>query len=94
MNIINYKFLYFFLKSDIFIDHFRSFAQKAVNQASVRVSDLKTIKIPLPPLEIQQEIVVDIEEEERFVEECKKAIKKHQEKIKKVIDKVIGGTNE
>jgi type I restriction enzyme M protein len=39
----------------------KSYAQKAVNQASVKVSDLKGIKIPLPPLDVQKEIVAEIE---------------------------------
>lgn len=36
-------------KSENFIDTAKSFAQKAVNQASLRVADLKSIQIPLPP---------------------------------------------
>jgi restriction endonuclease S subunit len=39
----------------------KSFAQKAVNQASVKTSDLRGIRIPLPPLEVQKEIVAEIE---------------------------------
>ena len=48
-------------KTDRFIDTVKSFAQKAVNQASVKTSDLRAIQIPLPPLEIQKEIVAEIE---------------------------------
>lgn len=55
------------------------------------VPDFKTTKIPLPPLEIQQEIVARIEEEKTYIDGCKKLIEMYQEKIKKVIDGVIGG---
>ena len=48
-------------KTDRFIDTVKSFAQKAVNQASVKTSDLRAIQIPLPPLELQKEIVTEIE---------------------------------
>jgi type I restriction enzyme M protein len=48
-------------KTDRFIDTVKSFAQKAVNQASVKTSDLRGIQIPLPPLEVQKEIVAEIE---------------------------------
>jgi type I restriction enzyme M protein len=48
-------------KTTRFIDTVKSFAQKAVNQASVKTSDLREIQIPLPPLEIQKEIVAEIE---------------------------------
>jgi type I restriction enzyme M protein len=48
-------------KTDRFIDTVKSFAQKAVNQASVKTSDLRAIQIPLPPLAVQAEIVAEIE---------------------------------
>jgi restriction endonuclease S subunit len=48
-------------KTDRFIDTVKSFAQKAVNQASVKTSDLRAIQIPLPPLDVQKEIVSEIE---------------------------------
>jgi type I restriction enzyme M protein len=48
-------------KSQRFVDIVKSFAQKAVNQASIKASDLKSIEIPLPPLEVQKEIVAEIE---------------------------------
>jgi len=48
-------------KTDRFIVTVKSFAQKAVNQASVKTSDLREIRIPLPPLEVQKEIVAEIE---------------------------------
>jgi len=48
-------------KTGRFIDTVKSFAQKAVNQASVKTSDLRAIQIPLPPLEVQKEIVAEIE---------------------------------
>ncbi len=48
-------------KTSRFIDTVKSFAQKAVNQASVKTSDLRAIQIPLPPLDVQKEIVAEIE---------------------------------
>jgi len=54
-------------KTDRFIDTVKSFAQKAVNQASVKTSDLRGIQIPLPPLEVQKEIVAEIEGYQRVI---------------------------
>ncbi len=48
-------------KTNRFIDTVKSFAQRAVNQASVKTSDLRVIQIPLPPLEVQKEVVAEIE---------------------------------
>jgi type I restriction enzyme M protein len=54
-------------KTDRFTDTVKSFAQKAVNQASVKTSDLRAIQIPLPPLEVQQEIVAEIEGYQKII---------------------------
>ncbi|HUT54489.1 MAG TPA: N-6 DNA methylase [bacterium] len=54
-------------KTDRFIDTVKSFAQKAVNQASVKTSDLRGIEIPLPPLEVQKEIVAEIEDYQKVI---------------------------
>ncbi len=48
-------------KTERFINTVKSFAQKAVNQASVKTSDLRALQIPVPPLEVQKEIVAEIE---------------------------------
>jgi type I restriction enzyme M protein len=54
-------------KTTRFIDTVKSFAQKAVNQASVKTSDLREIQIPLPPLEVQKEIVAEIEDYQKVI---------------------------
>ncbi|MBI5149962.1 MAG: N-6 DNA methylase [Candidatus Omnitrophica bacterium] len=53
-------------------------------------SKLKEHQIPLPPLEVQKEIVAEIEHEQRGIEACKSLIEKHQQKIKARIAKVWG----
>jgi type I restriction enzyme M protein len=58
---INPNYAIYVFKSLPFINKAKSFAQRAVNQASIKVADLKTIQIPLPPLEVQQEIVKELE---------------------------------
>ena len=54
-------------KTDRFVDTVKSFAQKAVNQASVKTSDLRGIEIPLPPLDVQKEIVAEIEDYQKVI---------------------------
>ena len=49
---------------------------------------MKTIEIPLPPLDIQREIVARIERERSLVEGNRELIKIYEEKIKKVIERV------
>ena len=89
-NMIISKYLYYLLRDKTF----NKYLNEQITGANINNLNSKifySYQIPLPPLAIQQEIVAEIEEEERSIEECKKTIKKHQEKIKKVIDKVIGG---
>ena len=46
---------------------------------------IKKIKIPLPPLEVQKEIILKITEEQSYVESCKKLITLNKEKIQQKI---------
>ena len=55
---------------------------------SINKSDIEKIKIPLPPLEIQQQIVSQIEAERALVESAKKLIEIYEQKTKAVINKV------
>ncbi|RJP46351.1 MAG: restriction endonuclease subunit M/S [Anaerolineaceae bacterium] len=52
---------------------------------------LKEIKIPLPPLEIQREIVARIETERAIVHGNRELIRLYEEKVKKVIERVWEG---
>lgn len=52
---------------------------------SIRKSDVETFKIPLPPLEIQKQIVEKIEAERALVESAKKLIAIYEQKTKEVI---------
>lgn len=77
--LLNIKFLYYFLKNTN-IDNLGY---------SRHFKILKEIKIPLPPLEVQEEIVAKIEEEEKCIEQCKKMIEIYEAKIKEVINKIM-----
>lgn len=70
------------MKSDKFVNRAKTFAQKAVNQASIKVSDLKQIKIPLPPLHIQEEIVKEIEGYQKIIDGAKQVVENYNPTIK------------
>ncbi len=69
---INPEYAIYILKSPMFIEKVKSYAQKAVNQASIKVADLKTIQIPLPPLEVQEEIVKELDGYQAVIDGAKK----------------------
>ena len=68
-------------KSEFFIDKAKTFAQKAVNQASLRVADIKSIQIPLPPLSVQEEIVAEIEGYQKIIDGAKMVVENYKPKI-------------
>nr|DAR39096.1 MAG TPA: hypothetical protein [Caudoviricetes sp.] len=71
---INPEYAIYILKSPMFIEKVKSYAQKAVNQASVKVADLKTIQIPLPPLEVQEEIVKELDGYQAVIDGAQKVV--------------------
>ena len=56
----------------------------------IKAKTLKTIKIPLPPIETQKEIVARIEEEQKLVDANKKLINLFEKKVKDKIAEVWG----
>ena len=80
--IVNPKYVISCMKSDKFINRAKTFAQKAVNQASIKTSDLKQIKIPIPPLHIQEEIVKEIEGYQKIIDGAKQVVENYKPTIK------------
>ena len=76
------KYLAACLKSDIFINKARSFAQRAVNQASIKITDLRGIHIPLPPLTAQEEIVAEIEGYQKIIDGARQVVENYKPTIK------------
>jgi len=80
---VNLKFLFYTLKD---LD-----LQSVNTQAGVpglNRNDAYKLEIPLPPLEIQREIVARIERERAIVESNRELIRIYEEKVKKVIERV------
>ena len=54
------KFLTLYLNSDLGRRQVLAYATKAVSQANVNASNLLRVRLPLPPLEIQQQLLNEI----------------------------------
>jgi type I restriction enzyme M protein len=87
---INPKYLSIALKSHAFVENARRFAQRAVNQASIKVSDIRAMKVPLPPNPIQAAIVAEIETEQALVNGNRDLIARFEKKIDAAIASVWG----
>lgn len=88
-NVINSKFLYISILDDQAVNQMIKSMGKGA-YPSINSSDVENIKIPLPPLNIQKQIVARIEEEQKIVDANKKLIELYQGKIKEKIDEVWG----
>jgi type I restriction enzyme M protein len=53
-------------------------------------SELKKFKVPLPPISVQQKIINEIEKEHERIEDLKKQIENHEQKIKTEIAEIWG----
>lgn len=89
-DIVMPEYLIIYMKSDSFISDARKYAQRAVNQASIKTADLKQLSIPLPSMETQRKIVQSVEEEMSIVNHNKRLIEIFQQKIKDKIAEVWG----
>ena len=79
------KFVFCFLKTrqkDIYK------LQKGMGQPHVYGKDLAKIKIPLPSLEIQKQLVAEMEEQEKIIEANKKLIGIMEQKITEVLNEI------
>jgi type I restriction enzyme M protein len=71
----------FIFKSNNFITDAKRYAQKAVNQASINTKNIKSLQIPLPPLEVQQEIVDELEGYQKIIDGCKQVVENYKPTI-------------
>ena len=82
------KFLKLILEAD-FIQgkYFKDQSGSSIqNVASVKI--LKGIKIPLPPLEKQKELISEIDEQEKIIEANRKLINIMEKKIDDILEKI------
>ena len=80
-------FLEFMMRSEK--QHLNEIAPQAA-QKNINIEILKTLKIPLPTLKIQQAIVAEIEAEQVLVDANRKLIDRFEKKIQAVIARVWG----
>ena len=83
-------FMLWSLKQDYFVEKAKSYAQRAVNQASIKVSDIRTFQIPLPPIESQRGIVTEIKAEQALLDANRNLIARFEKKIQAAIGRVWG----
>ncbi|MBY3251705.1 restriction endonuclease subunit S [Rhizobium laguerreae] len=68
------KFAYYVLSHDTFRARLLPFVNKAVNQASVSTTNLKTLEMPLPPLNEQKRIAAILDKADQLRQKRRQAI--------------------
>ena len=87
-SVISPDFLYLYMKQRCFVEMAVTFAQRAVNQASIKLSDIRAFSIPLPPMEIQRRIVEEIESEQSLINANRELANRMKKKIQLAIARV------
>ena len=83
------KFLFYVLNRDEFEDAAIK-SSSGIAQKNMSTEWLKEYEIPLPPVEIQREIVAELEFEQTLIDANKKLIEIYQQKIKSKIAEIWG----
>lgn len=84
------EWIYYFISSSQFIENGKNNMSGTGGLQRLTKEYGTSYKIPLPPLAVQEQIVAEIEAEQKAVEECKKLIEKMQQKIEAKIGEVWG----
>ena len=87
-SLIDPWFLLYSLKDERFLQHARSFAQLAVNQASIKLSDLRKMTIPVAPMAQQMTIVEQMRAEKQLVDGNTMLIEHMEGKVRDVVGRV------
>lgn len=83
------KYLWFMLNKYRLEGNYMDFMRQNVNGLFNR-EELKEVEIPLPALEVQEQIVEKIEAERELVESARQLIKIYENKIKSALEKLYG----
>ena len=79
-----------YMNSTVLKEQLRSMAKGAVNQANINAQELQSIKIYLPPLDLQNEFVTFVEQTDKLKFEVKEALEKLEILKKSLMQQYFG----
>lgn len=80
------KFVYLVTKLEHFKKEVQRLCKRAINQASISIGDLSTIKIPIPPLDVQEKVIAECEKIEEKYENTRMRIEDYKLQIQKIFE--------
>ena len=81
-------FINAFMNTEDFQTGIKRYANRAIGQANINAKSLGAYCIPLPPLEVQKNIVAEIEAEQSLVTANRELIERFEKKVQVTIDRV------
>jgi restriction endonuclease S subunit len=88
------EWIYWFVSDSKFINEGKNHMSGSAGQKRLSIDFVREYKIPLPPIEVQQKIVEEINKEEEALEKIKLLKANAEKRIEEVIDEVWGEKNE
>lgn len=88
-NLILPEYAYAIFKLPVFMTEVQKYAIKAANQASVNISNIKGIRIPVPPIDIQKQIVEEIGKVDKSTSIANSVINNKISDIKTIINELV-----
>ncbi len=83
------KYIVYFMNSNFIKDYLQSLCRAIIGQANINLEELKSIKIPLPPLEKQQEILSFLDTQFKTLEHIRKLQENAERTIKLILEKEV-----
>ena len=93
-SIVISKFIFYFFNSEFFRNKVASYRKDAVNQSSISISDLKKIEIHIPPLNMQQRIVAELDLLSGIIEKKNAQLKTLDELAQSIFYEMFGDPRE
>jgi type I restriction enzyme M protein len=87
-NLIYQNYLKILLFSDNFYNYCQTFAAGGA-QGNISPANIKNFQIPLPPLEVQQEIVAEIESYQKIIDGCRQVIDAWKPDVETYLDEEL-----
>lgn len=87
-NVIINQYLYMFLKSEVGKSHSRGFS-KVTAQGSISMANIRDIKVPIPPLEEQHQIVSFLNVAHKRLEELGRLQEETQKELKAILPSIL-----
>lgn len=88
--IINSSYAYYCLNSDIFLNQIPNITKNSVNQASFNITNLKKVRIPVVPINMQKQIVEVLDQSQSLIDNRKEQIKLLDDLIKSIFYDMFG----